>query len=239
MGKARYLREESPQFAEQQAFDQALNELGVFDFSSYGPTQSVFAATLALYRRAIEGFRLVPSTAIPTLDESCGRYFKFRDLIECGETQKTSELANAPSDVATYNALFDLATKILDPLIDYFGMVRLTYGFCSAGLAKLIPAHTAPALDQHAAHERNRAGKFISPRLGAAADFIVEDENMFEVAQWIATHLPFDRLYIYAKDRPLHISYGPEHSREVVHVERRGGRTVPRVVRDMAVLTTL
>jgi hypothetical protein len=31
----------------------------------------------------------------------------------------------------SYNALVELAEHVLDPVIDYFGMIRLTYGFCS------------------------------------------------------------------------------------------------------------
>jgi hypothetical protein len=74
--------------------------------------------------------------------------------------------------------LYELATHILDPVIDYFGMIRLTYGFCSHELGKHIKHRVAPKLDQHAAHERNSKGNLICPRLGAAIDFIVEDENM-------------------------------------------------------------
>jgi hypothetical protein len=64
-------------------------------------------------------------------------------------------------------------------------MIELTYGFCSPELARRIPGRIAPALDQHAAHERNARGKAVCPRLGAAVDFIVTDENMREVADWM------------------------------------------------------
>ena len=182
---------------------------------------------------------MIPASSIPPLDQLCGRYFRFRDLIACGETQRDRAIANLPTEAATFNALFDLAVHVLDPIVNYLGMVRLTFGFCSSELAKHIPGRIAPALDQHASHERNRLGNLICSRLGAAVDLIVDDENMIEVAQWIATNLPFDRLYVYAKDRPVHVSFGPQHSREVVYVERRGGRTVPRVVRDLTSLSHL
>ena len=113
----------------------------------------------------------------------------------------------------------------------WFGMIRLTYGFCSPELAREIPARIDPKLDQHAAHELNRRGRPVCARLGAAVDFIVEDEDMLEVARWVAANTPFDRLYFYGADRPIHVSYGPEQSRQVVRmVPAAGGRLVPRVV---------
>ena len=88
---------------------------------------------------------------------------------------------------------------------------------------------------QHAAHERNRRGNIICPRLGAAVDFIVQDESMLEVAEWVAANLPFDRLYYYGDTRPIHVSYGPEHNREFVEItETASGKRVPRVRRDLA-----
>lgn len=76
----------------------------------------------------------------------------------------------------------------------------------------------------------NRLGNPVCPRLGAAADFIVDDESMLEVAQWIVANTPFDRLYFYGDDKPIHVSFGPGHSRQVVRMAAgRSGRLVPRV----------
>lgn len=125
-----------------------------------------------------------------------------------------------PQNLEAYSAsppsLFELAVYVLDPVIDYFGMIKLTYGFCSVHLAKKIPGMITPKLDQHASCEINRNGNFVCNRLGAAVDFIVEDEDMLEVAQWIVLNTDFDRLYFYGNDKPLHISYGPEKSREII-----------------------
>ncbi|MFU8789527.1 MAG: hypothetical protein ACNA7G_10885 [Methylobacter sp.] len=123
-----------------------------------------------------------------------------------------------------------MATHILDPVIDYFGMIRLSYGFCSHDLGKLISKRVAAKLDQHAAHELNSKKNLIYPRLGAAVDFIVDDENMREVADWIAENTPFDRLYFYGEDRPIHVSYGPEQKGEYIDlVMTESGRQVPKV----------
>ena len=130
----------------------------------------------------------------------------------------------------TQNTLHVLALQELGPVIDYFGMIRLTYGFCSPELAREISGRIDPKRDQHAAHELNRLGNPVCPRLGAAVDFVVEDESMLEVAQWIVSNTPFDRLYFYGDDLPLHVSFGPDHSRQVVRMTPgKSGRLIPRV----------
>lgn len=170
-----------------------------------------------------------PLLEIPDLDAPCGRFLRFRDFIECGETQNRENIPNLPARVESYYALCDLALNVLDPVIDWYGDIQLTYGFCSAELAKRIPGRIAPKLDQHAACELNRNKNPICPRLGAAADFLVEDEDMLEVAQWVVSNTPFDRLYFYGNDRPIHVSYGPSHDAEIIRmIPDRNGRLGPR-----------
>ena len=233
--KSRYLNEEFPNYPEQLAFEQAVDELGLFDWSSYGPAPEAFLAKLSRYRWRIEGFDLVRSGTIPELDDPCGRFLIFRQLIECGETQTCTALTNLPLQPESYNALVDLAEHVLDPVIDYFGMIRLTYGFYSPQLARQIPGRSDPKLDQHAAHEKNRLGAPVCSRLGAAADFIVDDENMLEVAQWIVENTCFDRLYFYGEGKPIHVSYGPNQDRKIVQMfPGKSGRLVPRVVKTLS-----
>ena len=171
------------------------------------------------------------ATTIPDLDDACGQYLTFRQLIECGETQKRTGLQNLPKQSESYNALHDLAMQVLDPVIDYFGMIQLTFGFCSPALAKEIPGRIYPKLDQHAAHELNRRGRPICERFGAAVDFTIEDESMREVAQWVVANTPFDRLYFYGDNKPIHVSFGPNQERQLVlMLPSKSGRLVPRVV---------
>ncbi|MCK9609002.1 MAG: DNA phosphorothioation-associated putative methyltransferase [Methylomonas sp.] len=227
--KSRFINEEYPHYAEQLNFDEQLQALNLFDLSGYGPKPEEFRQTLAHARWEVDGFELIRSRLIPDLDESCGSYLTYRQLIECGETQQATGVPNLPKQADSYNALYDLALNILDPVIDYFGMVRLTYGFCSHELGKHINKRVAPKLDQHAAHEVNTKKNHICPRLGAAVDFIVDDENMREVADWIAENTPYDRLYFYGVNRPIHVSYGPEQKREYVDlIVTDSGRQVPR-----------
>ncbi|MBE0550498.1 MAG: DNA phosphorothioation-associated putative methyltransferase [Rubrivivax sp.] len=227
--KSRFMHEEMPGYEEQVAFDEALEGAGVLGDSEYGASAEELSEALARRRLEIAGMRLRGSTSVPDIDARCGSRFTYRELIECGETQARLGLANIPRNPETFNALNDLAIKLLDPLVEYFGSIQLTYGFCSLELGRHIKARVAPALDQHAAHELNRRGEPICARGGAACDFLVEDEDMREVAGWIIANLPFDRLYFYGSRRPIHLSYAASELREAIEM-RAGpsGRLVPR-----------
>lgn len=229
--KSRYINEEFPHYPEQLAFEATLDQWGLFDWSGYGPPPGELLDTLARHRWRVENFELKRALTLPNPDDPCGQYLRFRQLIECGETQAQTGLANLPHQPESYNALLDLALNVLDPVIDYFGMIRLTYGFCSPALARQIPGRIDPKRDQHAAHEVNRQGRPVCERLGAAVDFIVEDENMLEVAQWIVANTPFDRLYFYGEGLPVHVSFGPNHDRQVVRMSATSaGRLTPQVL---------
>ena len=227
--KSRYLHEDYPGYAEQLAFDEALASTGILGDSEFGPESAALAQQLELRRLEISGMRLVPSGTIPELDQACGSNFTYRAFVECGETQRRLGIKNLPLNPATYNALYDLATEILDPVVDYFGAVRLTYAFCSSDLARHIKTRVAHRLDQHASCEVRTTGKRICERAGAACDFLVEDEDMLEVARWISEHLLFDRMYFYGPSQPLHVSVGPERAAACFEmVPSRTGRLQPR-----------
>lgn len=230
--KSRFINEEFPHFAEQLAFEEALDNLGLHDLSGYGPPETAFYRALAGARWEVDGFTLRRATTIPDIDDPCGANLAYRNLIECGETQARAGLPNRPNEPDTYTALYELAKRVIDPVIDYYGMVKLTYGFCSQELAKGIGGRIAPELDQHAGHERKRNGKPICQRLGAACDFLVEDEDMEEVAHWVFENTGVDRVYFYGKDRPIHVSYSQTPARQVVSmIPTLSGRRVPRVIR--------
>ncbi|WP_041795168.1 DNA phosphorothioation-associated putative methyltransferase [Pararhodospirillum photometricum] len=230
--KARVMNEEMPGYAEQLEFDERLGEIMPVDENGHGPSMEEVSSKIRLGGLKVDGNMLVEDDQPPALEDPCGANLKYRDLIICGETALRTGLPNLPQQLASYRALRDLAENILDPVIDWYGSIRLTYGFSGPELAKHIPGRISPPLDQHAAHEVNRAGKHICPRLGAACDFIVADEDMLEVATWVAANTPFDRLYFYGSDRPIHVSYGPENKREVIEmVLKDDGRRIPRKLR--------
>jgi DNA phosphorothioation-associated putative methyltransferase len=234
--KSRFINEECACYPEQVAFEAECERLGLLPGSSGEPSAEDFFAGLAARRWEVDAYRLVRSRGAPALNAPCGRYLTYRHLIECGETQERTKLANLPRQCDTYTALCELGINVLDPVIDYFGMIELSYGFCSAELARAIPGRIAPSLDQHAAHELNQRNKPICERLGAACDFLVTDEDMEEVALWVAANTPFDRLYFYGKDRPIHVSYSSTPARQFVRMTRgRTGILVPRVDRSVPV----
>lgn len=180
------------------------------------------------------------SNNTPPLNAPCGKHFSFRDFIECGETQRNFCTPNQPQQPQTFAALHDLATYVIDPIIEQFGMIELTFGFCSSTLGTKIPGRIAPKLDQHASFELNRLGNRICDRDGAAVDFILISRDMFKVSQWIVENLEFDRLYFYGPNRPIHISYSASPCRQVTIMKEseKSGRRIPRsyVDRDFAEL---
>ena len=231
-GKSKYINEEYPNYSEQIAFEEQLETYGLLNFDGFGPSIEVFEDSLRDCRLQIEDFKLVALRETPNLDDSCGEYFTFRDFIECGDTQARTRIKNLPQAPGSYNAYHALATNLIDPIVDYFGPIKLTYGFCSQELGKEIKGRVAPKLDQHAAYEKNRKGNYICDRLGAAVDFLVEDEDMLGVVEWIVNNLTFDRIYFYGSGRPIHVSYSATPTREVYElVSTKSGARVPRKLR--------
>lgn len=226
--KSRYLNEESAGYAEQIEFDEKLKGLNLFNFDGYGAGPQQFRDSMAAARWQVDGMCLIRSKDIPDIDAACGRFFSYRMLIECGQTWQHTRIDNVPRQADSFTALHDLATNILDPVIDYYGAIHLTYAFSSAALAKKISGHIAPKLDQHASCELSRMKIHICSRLGAAVDFFIDDENMLEVAEWIAANTPFDRIYFYGIDKPVHVSCGPENKKEFIEMKiSESGRLIP------------
>ncbi len=154
----------------------------------------------------------------------------------------------------TLPALEALCQYIIDPVIDGFGRgspsaeadaarterlrdrFLLTYGFCSVDLKRWLAKKdpltgkkygiASPSLDQHMAHEVNRNGRYYCDRLGAACDFRILDLPSDALVDWIvAQGLLFDSLYFYGADRPIHISYGPQHKRDIWAFAQQGTPT--------------
>ncbi|MEM1279663.1 MAG: hypothetical protein AAGG53_06455 [Cyanobacteria bacterium P01_H01_bin.152] len=164
-------------------------------------------------------------------ERQVGRYLTLEELCTCTQTYQkyADQIDPYPKNIEeTIPALEALCRHIIDPVIDVFGRERfqLTYGFCSVDLkrwlAKKDPVTgvkngiASPNLDQHMAHEVNRNGKYYCSRLGAACDFRIVDLPSDELVNWFVVQgLPFDSLYFYGVERPIHISYGPQHKRAV------------------------
>ena len=156
--------------------------------------------------------------------------------MECGETwaacaRNTAPIKNRPSQAKTIEALERLSTLILDPVIEVFGSIELTYGFSGRELSNRVKrkvGRVAPELDQHAAHEENSKGKMICPRGGAAVDFRVPGRSSLELARWVVRHAPYDRLYFYGDQLPIHVSSALDPIGQiVVMTSNDSGQRVP------------
>jgi len=131
-------------------------------------------------------------------------------------------------------AIEETCCQVLDPVVEEFGSVELAHGFCSRELAMAIRGGIAPLLDQHAGHERGPRGSLICKRLGFAVDFRVAGCSSLEVAQWVVSNTPFDRLYFFGSDRPIHVSVGPDNSRAIVLIREYGAerRRIPQRIKE-------
>ena len=167
----------------------------------------------------------------PDRHQPIGHYLTLEELCTCSRTYQrfADQIDPFPRNhLETIMALQALAESLLDPILHQVGRDRLhlTYGFCSADLRRFLQqkdpqtgqryGRIDPTRDQHMAHERNRQGRYICDRLGAACDFQIRDLPSDQVVNWIvAQALPFDSIYFYGSDRPLHLSYGPQHKRAI------------------------
>ncbi|WP_062270706.1 hypothetical protein [Endozoicomonas arenosclerae] len=163
----------------------------------------------------------------------CSRHFLYKDIICCGSTYQQEVIPNLPEQQKSWEAIAELAQHILDPVVDHFGKVELTYGFCGHKLGLTILKNDlpgiAPKLDQHAGYELNSKGKRICERGGMACDFMVRDTPSSQVALWIVENCPFDRLYFYGDDRPIHVSHSRTLQKEICWMKQtRFGRRQPR-----------
>ena len=157
--------------------------------------------------------------------------FVAADLCCAGETWERTRISNEPAQPESWAALRSLCELVLEPVRERFGRPEITYGFASPELLRLVPTRAAPALDQHASCELNRRGKPVCSRLGAAVDFRIASVSSLTVAIWIAESLPFDRIYFYGSELPVHVSIGPENTGSIVAMlAGPSGRRVPRRV---------
>lgn len=169
----------------------------------------------------------------PSLDQPCSRHFTWRALIGCGSTYERLSQQGIPiappAEAESWRMLRGLASAVLDPLVDKFGAIHITYGFAAQTLTRHINKSIAPKLDQHAACEVDRRGKPICARAGAAVDLQVPHRSSLDVVAWLTAGLPVDRLYYYGENRPIHVSWHPAPASSFwVMVTGPAGHLVPR-----------
>lgn len=147
-------------------------------------------------------------------------------------TQRYPELLSNSPSLQSLVSIRLLCERILLPVQNQFGLVKVTYGFTSANLVSLIrkknPSGTAPELDQHAASELNSGDKLISKRRGSACDFFIKNYSMADICRFMVNNLDFDRLYFYGDNRPIHVSISDKPVKHLqIMCESSSGRRYP------------
>lgn len=163
-------------------------------------------------------------------DIKISKYLSLNYFCTCTNTYKkyASQIKPFPTNSASLTAIKNLCEHIIDPIIDYFSeeQFKLTYGFCSKDLKRFLEkkdpitnqknGRVDPNTDQHMCFEMNRNGQYYCKRPGAACDFTITNMPSNKVIDWILdTKLPFDSLFYYGAERPIHISYGSENKRAI------------------------
>src|SRR5262245_12178367 len=92
----------------------------------YRASGNVFPKGSASVNAAYSADPRLPMVVPVDLDATCGKYLKFRDLVECGETwaalaRAANPIQNRPTQLATIEALEQLCRLVLDPVIEAFG----------------------------------------------------------------------------------------------------------------------
>lgn len=160
-----------------------------------------------------------------------GKHLTLEEFCTCTQTYRRYAKRIDPypkNQKETIPALQALCQHIIDPVIENFGRerFRLTYGFCSTDLKRSLNqkdpetgiknGRVDPSRDQHMAHEVDRNGNYYCDRLGAACDFRIVGLESNRLIEWILEQeLPFDSLYYYGGDRPIHISYAPQQRHNI------------------------
>lgn len=159
-----------------------------------------------------------------------GKYLSLAEFCSCTKTYKkyAAKIDPFPKNPESITAIKALNQFIIDPIIDNFGRdkFQLTYGFCSPTLKRYLNqkdpitgfknGRIEPRIDQHMAHEINRKGKYYCQRLGAACDCLIVGLETDKFVDWIISEkLPFDSLYFYSNNQPIHISYSTLHKRDI------------------------
>ena len=112
-------------------------------------------------------------------------------------------------------------------MIDYFGGIKLTYGFASPALtALIIKGRIDPKLDQHAACETTAvaarsAHGAARPSTSSSSTKTCVKSRVDRRELRLRPHL------LYGKDRPIHVSWGPEHSGEAYELTTKAGDACP------------
>jgi hypothetical protein len=120
-----------------------------------------------------------------------GKYFMLSDFLY-SETAVIKGIANCPPlKGMEVESIKGLCAAILDPVVEKFGAISITYGYVSPTLQKATFPSFKPTI-----HNCKPAGKAY---LGAAADFQHHNPKYShkDILLWIAANCIYDRLILY------------------------------------------
>ena len=173
------------------------------------------------------------------LNEPCSKYFKYIDFVEASDTQKRVKVDNTPKEAETFRSIKNLATEVLDPVVEEFGPLTITYGLCSHNLQKHIRKNVSPKLDQHAGSELNSKGNLICPREGFAVDFFIPKKNSRDIVKFILKSCEYDRIYFYGDERPIHLSFNKNKNKfQIIEFIQLEKTKVPKIISSSRFLFT-
>ena len=112
------------------------------------------------------------------------------------EEAATRGIKNVPPsfDGMEVESIRGLCAAILDPLVEQFGSVSITYGYVSPELQAATYAWMRPTI-----HNCQAAKKVKGARLCACADVLVHsrEDDPRSVLHWIMDNCPYDRLILF------------------------------------------
>jgi hypothetical protein len=165
-----------------------------------------------------------------------GKFLDLEKFCTCTMTYQAYQdhIDPYPKSEESILALQELCMQILDPIIEHFGeeQFELTYGFCSVDLKRYLErknangqrnGRVAPRVDQHMSCELKLDGELYCKHQGASCDFRIVGIDSKTITQWIVDQaLPFDSLYYYGPERPIHISHGQRFRKALWGFSERG-----------------
>lgn len=136
--------------------------------------------------------------------------FTYEELLH-SDTAVREGIQNVPDDLRVWDNMEYLAREVLQPVRDKFGPIRVTSGYRSAALNKVIPGSSATS------HHCSGSAADIEP--------VRKDVSLRDIFSFIATELPFTELI--AENLPdgwVHVAIvrGREEDRAVKY-KRVGG----------------
>lgn len=141
--------------------------------------------------------------SLRNLDKSIpgAKNFKYSELIY-SKTATSNGLVNVPNETQ-WKRLETLAEKVLQPIREKFGKVRINSGYRCVELCKMIGS---PPNSKHTQ--------------GFAADIEVPDSKLHDVVVWINNNLSFSKMIAeYLPSGWIHIEYDPDNLNGIVMVK--------------------